>query len=434
MKKAITLLVCICALMLLSFAALGAQETTAKAEQKQTLPQVTDLKFEQSDLASVTFSWNEVKNAQRYYLYHYVDGKEKPEYIGDTTSTKATVNSLESGKTYTFAVRAVKEENGEKIKGKMSDKLITVTVPEGKVTPETKAITSDSITLYWDKLPGASGYKVYYYNREKEKYVSYDNTKSTSMTVKGLEQNTFYSFKIRAYRWVGEALAYGEYSDVYLEATDTADIPRTYAQSAKAYNSQVNALKQKQNMTVYYKKAIDTEFLLCDVENLASTVKNTINLYEGTLNKKYKFVGGKSGKKTPDALFEPYGKQAGIERDDIENFAVKRNDDGYTLRIVIKSEENFFDSDSKDTKTHSYYDNTLSLPQYKTLDTTPLKIKKADSYYSEGSLIFKVHNGAMSVLKIRCSVMSSIDFTVSSLEANTAIVYSLSEDYRIKEE
>ena len=436
MKKTVFLIMLIIYVCVLSFSCAAESETTkatTSAPKQETVAQVQNLKFEKGTLTTVTMSWDKVKDADEYYIYHYFGNNKKPEYIGNTTDTSATVNALESGKTWKFSVRAVKITGEGKIKGKLSKPLVTVSAPKGTVTPKTKSITADSITLYWDKLPGATGYKVYYYSRQEDKYVPFDYTNSTSITVTGLEKNTFYSFKVRAYRRVDGALCYGEYSDIYLESTDSDTTPRTYAQSASAYNKQVNKLKAKKDFTVQYKKIIDTEFLMCDVENLTNSVKNTVNLYDGTLNKKYKFVDGKSGKVTPDSIFEPYGKKAGVERGDIEDFSVKRNDDGYTLKLVLKSEENFFDSNNKSKNEHSYFDRVISLPKYKTLDTTPLKIKKADSYYSEGKLVFKVRNNALSSLKIRCAVMSSIDFYVSTLKANTVVTYSLSEDYTVKE-
>ena len=435
MKKAILLIICIMCLWAFSLTGTASGkpvQAKTTAPQNETVGQVEGLKYDKGTAETVTFSWKKVKGADKYYIYHYFDGK-KPEYIGSTTDTWATVNALESGKTHLFSVRAVKITDKGRLKGKLSPALTTVTAPEGTVKPKTRSVTPNSVALYWDKLPGATGYKVYYYSREKGKYIAFDNTDGTSMTVTGLEKNTFYSFKIRAYRWSGDALCYGEYSEVYLECTDTASVPRTYAQSAAAYNRQINTLKAKKDMTVYYKKTIDTEFLMCDIENLTNSVKNTINLYDGTLNNKYKFVQGKSGNVTPTSIFEPYNQAAGLERDDIESFYVKNNSDGYTLRLNLKSEENFFDSEDKDKPQHSYYDSVVSLPKYKNLDTTPLKIKKADSYYSEGTITFKVTDNALSTLKIRCGVMSSIDFSVSTLDANTVIAYELSEDYVVKE-
>ena len=331
MKRIAFFVMCIFCMCLLCF--------TASAETAEKPGQVKGMDFEKGDFTSVTFSWKAVDGADRYYIYHYADSDSKGEYIGDTRATSATVNSLESGKTYLFAVRAVKNGESGELKGKMSEKLICTTAPEGKVTVKTKSITSDSVTLYWDKLPGATGYKVYYYDREKEKYVAFDHVKNkTKMTVTGLEKNTFYSFKVRPYRWEGSALSYGDFGDVYIECTDTEGTPRTYAQAASVYNRQVNELKKTREMTVQYERVIDTEFLYCDEENLTKSVKNTVNLYDGTLTKTYNFVQGKSGSVTPKALFEPYKKAAAVERNDIDRFYVNSHDNGYTYGSIDERE------------------------------------------------------------------------------------------------
>lgn len=56
--------------------------------------------------------------------------------------------------------------------------------------------TSDSVTLKWDSVKGADGYKVYIYDEKEEKFVKYKNTSSTSCKVTGLTKNKKYYFKI----------------------------------------------------------------------------------------------------------------------------------------------------------------------------------------------------------------------------------------------
>ncbi len=440
MKRILFFIMCVACVLLLSFTAFATNQTavtentseTSAQVTEKTLPQVQNAVFKKSDKSTVTISWDEVAEADRYYLYYYNEKEKKFQFIAQTTDTVAVITALQSGTTYKFRVRAVSFATGQKQWGNLSEDIITVTAPEGKVKLKTKTITVNSISLYWDKLPGASGYKLFYYSRSDGKYIEYAHTKKTEITVENLSENTFYSFKIIPYRWQGDAISYGDYSDIFLECTDTSGTPRTYAQSAKAYNTMVNNVKKQQEMTVKYEKVIDTEFIMCDVENLSNTVKNTINLYDGKYTKTYKFTGGKSGNVTPTSIFEPYNQKAEIQRDDIEFFYVKKNDDGYTLRLVLKSEESFFDSENSDKKAESYYDSALSLPEYQKLDTTPLKIKKADSYIFSGAFSFIVQNGKMTYLKLNCNVLSAIDFSVATLKANTTIMYSLKEEYKIK--
>lgn len=57
-------------------------------------------------------------------------------------------------------------------------------------------VTSTSITLRWDAVTGADGYRIYKYDESTKKFVKYKNVSGTSCTVTDLSKNTKYYFKI----------------------------------------------------------------------------------------------------------------------------------------------------------------------------------------------------------------------------------------------
>lgn len=57
---------------------------------------------------------------------------------------------------------------------------------------------SNSITLKWNKVSGADGYRIYMYNSAKKKYVKYKSVSGTKCTVSNLKIGTKYNFKITA--------------------------------------------------------------------------------------------------------------------------------------------------------------------------------------------------------------------------------------------
>lgn len=59
--------------------------------------------------------------------------------------------------------------------------------------------TSSSVTLSWDAADGADMYRVYKYNPETKKYEKYKDVKNAKCTIKGLDANTKYKFKVVSY-------------------------------------------------------------------------------------------------------------------------------------------------------------------------------------------------------------------------------------------
>ena len=84
-----------------------------------------------------------------------------------------------------------------------------------KVTKLTKVgCTSDTVTIRWKKSSGATGYQIYVSSARNGKFtrvgtVSGEN--NVTYTVKGLQKNTIYYYKVRAYSTVCGKTAYSDY-------------------------------------------------------------------------------------------------------------------------------------------------------------------------------------------------------------------------------
>ncbi len=416
MKKLLIFLVsCVLMLTVFSLTAFSAEEKTFSVE---------GLDFVKGEQDAVTFKWDRNPEADFYYVYQYNKEDNRYKLVLRVKEETATVGNLEGGTSYFFRVLPVKYEKGIAVAGEKSSVITCVTAPKGDLVIKTKDISYDSITLKWNKIPGATGYKVLIYDKSKKKFVKYKATKETTITVTSLDKNKRYRFKVASYRWKGDALAYGKTSNEYKEFTHTDGIPKSKSQIAKAYNDLINGVKQQKNMTVRYEKEIDTEMLSCSRQNLSLTVKNMLNLFEGRLVKRYKFVSGRSASVTPNSLFEPYSAKAVVERDDIASVKVWEKENGYNALFVLKS-------DGDNTVRGSYCDGALSLVDPKSLNTTPLKIKESDTYYDKATISFSVRNGKLKALKIKGSVISDVNFQVSTISADTLVSYSVYEYYRI---
>lgn len=373
---------------------------------------------------TVTFSWESDSEADFYYVYKYVAKTKKYELYRGTEKNKITADGLESGKVYYFKILPVKIENGRKVPLEAGEKITCVTSPEGKYNITTEDIGKDYITLKWDKIKGATGYNVYIYNEKNADYKLLKNTDKQKITVKKLKKNKEYKFTVEAYKSKNGVVAYGTKSEEYKEYTHTDGEPHTASQVAKVYNDLVNKAKSTQKMTVKYTKEIDTEMVFCSKENLAMTVRNIANLYKGVLNKKYVFNGGRSGNITANNLFEPYGKNADVKKDDIESFEVKKTKDGYSVSFTVKK-------DNGSRKNGAYYNGLLSLKNPAALDTTPLKIRSADTYFDAAKVSFSVKDKKLKNLTLQGSLLSDIKFEVAKTVADTTVGYTLIEKYKI---
>ena len=80
----------------------------------------------------------------------------------------------------------------------------------------------DKITLSWDKVKGAKGYRVYSYNVEKKTYKALKTLSGTSYTITKLESGKDYAYTVRAYGKVDGETIWGSHSVV-----KTATVPAT---------------------------------------------------------------------------------------------------------------------------------------------------------------------------------------------------------------
>ncbi len=412
--------------------------TTAPAEEsdgeavtvEEALPKTENLTFVKSLRGAVSLSWDKVEGAYAYRVFMKTEKDDTFKYCLTVKATNVTIENIENEGGLEFRVRAFAYKGGKAILGDFSDKVGAVTAPADVENIYTRSITDNSITLYWNKAKGATGYRIYIFDEEKGDFKIYGRTPRTTITVSGLKKDRTYIFKILSYKKADGSTAFGNFSGEHEETTyNSGSVPHTRAQAAQYYNNHIAKLKSQQAMKVKYKKSIDTEFVSCSKDNLEVSVKNTVNLFEGTLSKTYNFVGGTAEGKSVNKLVEPYGKKAELERNDIKEYSVQKKDESVILNIVLKSENKIYVKGEKNQK--SYFDGVLSLPNYKSLKTSPLVIESADSYYSSGTLTLKIENRKITLFKVSAAVLSNISFSVSDVKASTIVGYGLSEQYKV---
>ena len=172
----------------------------------------------------------ELKSTETVY-YPKTVKFSKTEYTYNGKAKKPTVtvkdskgNTLKQDRDYT-----VKYESGRKsagkytvtitFKGKYSGtKKLNFTIAPKKTSKISASQTTTAITLKWNKVTGADGYRVYKYNSKTKKYEKYKDVTKTTLKISKLKAGTAYKYKVRAYT-KDDGTILGDYSAVFETAT-----------------------------------------------------------------------------------------------------------------------------------------------------------------------------------------------------------------------
>ena len=162
---------------------------------------------------ALKLNWSKVNGANGYRVYVKVNGQWKA--LGNTKSTTYVHKKLETGKSYTYTVKAYKNTKSGTVWSSYDKKGITgkaaLSAPslrKAKRTSAKKAILS------WKKVNGASGDVVYRKTNNGRWQIVKKITKGniTSFTDKKLSKGKKYTYTVRAYRTVGKKNIYSGYN------------------------------------------------------------------------------------------------------------------------------------------------------------------------------------------------------------------------------
>ncbi|MGN1444027.1 MAG: fibronectin type III domain-containing protein [Acutalibacteraceae bacterium] len=171
--------------------------TTSPAAVKNV--RVTDIQE-----STAVLRWDKTAGADSYVIYRYVKGKG---YVS-TASTKNNYYQFKgkAGQTDKLRVKAVNSVGSMKLYSDFSDYTNLIFKPSA--TKLSAAGAKDSVTLKWNKVPGASGYEVFRYTSDGYKKIKTLSASASSLKVTGLKGKTSYTFKVRAFSKAGSTVAY----------------------------------------------------------------------------------------------------------------------------------------------------------------------------------------------------------------------------------
>ncbi|VEF49422.1 LPXTG-motif cell wall anchor domain-containing protein [Bacillus freudenreichii] len=164
-------------------------------------------------------TWTPVKGAEEYEVsmstkkngpYNYsaiVDGSSKS-YVFDTLNT---------GTTYYFKVRASYQKDETTVYGEYSPVVSGAPVLDNVTSVKVEGKSFNQLRITWKAVAGATGYEIYRSTSTNGKYgllQTISNSSKPSFTNNGLATGTKYYYKVRAYRLVNGKKVYGAFSSV----------------------------------------------------------------------------------------------------------------------------------------------------------------------------------------------------------------------------
>ena len=250
---------------------------------KTNVKKVTGLKAKTISNSKIKLSWNSVSGADGYSVGMRKNGVYNE--VADVTETTAKVSGLPNATRESFKIRAYSIVNGSKQYGYWSDSLATATNPQRAKGLNVSSVTESSIILSWDKI-GCNEYVIYKDNGES--WIEIGRTADTQFTVKNLNAETSYNFKILAVK-IDDAKVehYGEESDVVTGVTSRSDkITQADIDAMKAELTAYSREKAeyiKEHYTEFWKYGIDYNTL----EEYFSMLENKLTPENGSYNDVY---------------------------------------------------------------------------------------------------------------------------------------------------
>ncbi len=186
--------------------------------------------------SAVKIAWSAVAGASGYRLYQYVGGKWVKVKDVNTATRTYLFSGLKKGTTYYFAVKPyAKSTSGVKWGSTKSVKIATL--DPYKVTITSANTNLSAVSLRWNAVSGATGYRVYQY--KSGQWTAIKTVAANSYYVSGLKSNTSYYFKVRAYKKVNGAITWYTYSDA-VKATTLMAASQLGVYRIDKYNAIIN--------------------------------------------------------------------------------------------------------------------------------------------------------------------------------------------------
>ncbi|MGN1418722.1 MAG: hypothetical protein ACI4W6_05285, partial [Acutalibacteraceae bacterium] len=184
----------------------------------KAVPTAPSVKAASNGYNKIKISWNKQSGVTGYAVYRSTSKTGTYSKVATVkgASSVSFVDTVSSGKTYYYKVRAYKTVSSTNYYGSYSSVVSAKAVPAKTSGVAVKSTESRKATVSWSAVSGASGYEIYRSTKSggtytKVKTVSSSTKKYTDSSLKG---GSKYYYKVRAYRTVNGSKVYGAFSSV----------------------------------------------------------------------------------------------------------------------------------------------------------------------------------------------------------------------------
>ena len=179
---------------------------------KTRIPNVTTFTGSAVSASAVKLDWSKNDKATGYVIEQYKGGKWTAiATTKNNTTLTFTVKGLAKGTTYSFRIKSFRK-TGSTTDFSEYTAIKAATLLDGVSDFKVASTTGSWITLEWAKNGNATGYSIEQYKGGKWTVIATTKNNTTlKFTVKGLKNDTTYSFRIRAYKTAGGSNVYSDY-------------------------------------------------------------------------------------------------------------------------------------------------------------------------------------------------------------------------------
>ena len=179
---------------------------------KTRIANVASFKGSAVSASAVKLDWSKNDKATGYVIEQYKGGEWTAiATTKNNTTLTFTVKGLAKGTAYSFRIKSFRK-TGSTTDFSEYTAIKAATLLDGVSDFKVTSVTGSWITLEWAKNDKATGYSIEQYKGGKWTVIATTKNNTTlKFTVKGLKNDTTYSFRIRAYKTAGASNVYSDY-------------------------------------------------------------------------------------------------------------------------------------------------------------------------------------------------------------------------------